>query len=78
MSDKIHQSSNTEYQIRIDGTPMRYYSTISPEFIADWLEVCAANPRCYVDIVSVRTEIIVNQGLYSLMGRHFNLEPFVG
>ena len=75
MSEKIHQTSTWEYQLRIDGGFVESFQSISEEAFTQWLEVCKDNPDCYVDIVRVNTEIIISQGKYLAMKQHFdNLE----
>lgn len=66
-----HQSNETEYQVRIDGSPVWYSSTFGQEEIDQWLKTCSEFPNCYVDIVLIRKEILVNQGNYSRMQKHF-------
>lgn len=70
--DKEHQSSETSYQIRINGTPFSHHSVIGHNEINDFLELCEIRPNDYVDIVSIRTEIIMSQCNYNLMKKHFN------
>lgn len=74
MTDKPHQSSTNEYQIRIDGKPVKFLTMISKNDIDEWLKLCKEHPGSYVDIASIRTEIVVNQFTYHLMKRHFNLD----
>lgn len=69
--DKAHQSDRSEYQIRIDGKPVRYYSILSPSMIDEFQEFCHLNKDCYVDICRVSHTIIVNQGCYHAFKRHF-------
>lgn len=71
MTDKIHQQSGTEYQVRINGSPVIYYNILSNDLFDHYAKVCADNPNDYVDIVAVRTEILMNQHTYSQMQRHF-------
>ena len=70
-TDKIHQQSGTVYQVRVNGAAVAHWSTIDNFFLAEFASVCAKNPDEYVDIVSVRTEILMNQNTYSQMQRHF-------
>ena len=68
---KVHQSNKSEYQIRMDGKPLLYPVAIGPSEIGEWLDLCQENPDCYVDIVSVQTEIVMSQQIYRQMKRHF-------
>jgi len=36
-----------------------------------WLKACQENPGCYVDIVSIRTEVIMGQFNYDCLKKHF-------
>ena len=76
MSDirKPHQSNRSEYQIRVDGKPVRYYSLLCEETIISYLQICKENQDCYVDICRVSHEIIMNQGCYHVMKRHYEKE----
>ena len=67
MTDRVHQQSRTEYQIRINGRAVRWFSLFTNEVMEHYAEVCADNQGEYVDIVSVRTEILLNQGSYSFI-----------
>ena len=71
MSDKNHQSHTCEYQIRIDGNPKHYASSIGQNEIDLWLNLCAKNPDCYIDIARVNTHIVMCQADYHQMKRHF-------
>jgi len=71
MTEKLHQGSDTRYQIRIDGKPTKEYSTIGNTEIEEWLSLCDNNPDCYVDIVQLRTEILMSQFNYNIMKKHF-------
>lgn len=71
MTDKVHQSSKNEYQIRVNGVPYRYYSAMSKEVYDTYLGVCSDLPDDYVDIVLIRTEILMSQYDYHQMKRHF-------
>lgn len=66
-----HQSSKTEYQIRIDGEPKYYPMYIDRQCLDAFAKLCADNPGKYVDIVSIRTEILFNQGTYHQIKKHF-------
>lgn len=72
MKDKIHQQSGTEYQIRINGAPVAWYPYFDKYTLAEYAKVCNDNAGEYVDIVSVRTEILLNQGSYHQMKLHFS------
>jgi hypothetical protein len=78
MSTKIHQSSETHYQTRVDGKPVGYHSSIGKDEINEWLKLCAENEGCYVDIVQIRTEILMNQYNYHLMKKHFSNQEQAG
>ncbi len=69
--ERQHQQSETEYQIRINGRAVRYYPFFTNNVLEDYAQVCADNHGEYVDIVSVRKEILLNQGSYHQMKRHF-------
>ncbi len=71
MSDKIHQSSHSEYRIRIDGNPVYFNGCISNHTFNKFSELCRDHPDCYVDIVRVSTDIIFNQGSYHEFKRSF-------
>lgn len=71
MSEKTHQSSSSEYQIRVDGKPISYHYMLCNEALGEWVEVCKANPDCYVDIVRVDTQILISQFEYHQMKKHF-------
>jgi len=71
MAEKHHQSSGSEYQIRIDGKPVAYPMIICPAVMNEWLDLCHENPDCYVDIVSVHTEIVMSQHTYTQVKKHF-------
>ena len=66
-----HQTSNTEYRIRINGGAVRYYHDMHKTMLDEFAVIARDNPEDYVDIVSVRTEILLNQGSYYQMKRHF-------
>jgi len=72
MGEKVHQSNRSEYQIRIDGNAVRYYTILSHSVIDEYLDICNDNSDCYVDICRVNHEIIMNQGCYHAMKRHFD------
>ncbi|WP_415913065.1 hypothetical protein [Neptuniibacter sp. QD37_11] len=72
MTDKVHQSSHTQYQVRVDGKPVFHTHSIDEEAMDKWLEASEANPGCYVDLVSVRTEIIMNLYNYDRVRKHFS------
>ena len=69
---KPHQSNTTDYQIRVDGVARYYPHNINSESLQTWRDLCNENPTCYVDIVRINTEIIVCQGDYYAMERHFD------
>lgn len=69
--EKQHQSSHTEYQIRVDGKPVYWPSGLYTGALEKYAELCEQHPDCYVDIVSVRTEILLNQGCYQQLKKHF-------
>lgn len=71
MSEKVHQSSSFEYQIRVDGVPVYWSHILCDEVFSEYSERCKINDGCYVDIVIVNTEILVNQFTYNEMKRHF-------
>lgn len=71
MSEKTHQQSNTEYQVRINGMPILWYSNIHKDLLLTYAQVCADHPNDYVDVVAVRTEILMNQHTYMQMKKHF-------
>jgi len=67
----VHQSNKSEYQIRIDGKPVYFPHSVDSYALDKYAELCASNPDCYVDIVSVSTEIILSQFEYHQLKRHF-------
>lgn len=71
MSGKIHQVSTTEYQIRVDGKPVHFPSQVDKVALDQYLALCAENPDCYVDVVSVRTQVLFSQHTYHQMEKHF-------
>ena len=71
MTDKIHQSSHFEYQIRIDGKAEYYPYSMHKECLEEFVKICKEHPNCYVDIVRINTEIIMSQYDYEQMKRHF-------
>ena len=71
IQERQHQQSETEYQIRINGSAVRYFPFFNNEVLEHYAQVCADNQGDYVDIVSVRKEILLNQGSYHQMKRHF-------
>jgi len=66
-----HQRSETEYRIRINGGAVRYYTEMHKTMLDEFAKICAENPDDYVDIVSIRTEILMSQYSYHQMKRHF-------
>ncbi len=71
MADKVHQRSGTEYQIRINGNPVFFDTILNRYFFDEYDRLCKENEGEYVDIVCVRTEILMNQGNYHQMKKHF-------
>ena len=71
MSENAHQQSGTEYQARINGSPILWDNSVSRDLLCNYAKVCADNPNDYVDIVAVRTEILMNQHTYMQMKKHF-------
>jgi len=71
MSEKIHQASNSKYQIRIDGVPKYYPSAMDRNALDTYFDLCKKNPNCYVDIVRINTEIVMCQYDYHQMKNHF-------
>lgn len=71
---KIHQTSSFEYQIRIDGEPVRHSTILTKDELDIYLDLCKTNAHKYVDIVVVRTEILINQFNYSQMKKHFETQ----
>jgi hypothetical protein len=67
----VHQSSNYEYQVRVNGKPIGFWGTTTTEIFEMYANACKANPNEYVDIVHVRTEILMNQGTYHQLKKHF-------
>jgi hypothetical protein len=74
MTIKQHYASENEFRIRVNGTAVRYYSVMSSQIINDFVEICAENHSEYVDVVSIRTEILISQHTYGLMEKHFNAQ----
>lgn len=74
MDEKTHQSSHSEYQIRIDGVPKYYPHSMGSGALNKWAELCEENPDCYIDIVRIDTQIIMSQYDYHQMKVHFNRE----
>jgi len=71
MSDKIHQTHTSEYQIRIDGAPVYWPNQLDKEALDRYAAICEDNEGCYVDIVRVNTQILLSQFEYHQMKRHF-------
>lgn len=65
------QQSGTEYQVRINGKPLCDSPSLDNEMLDCFANACAEKPEDYVDIVSVRTEILMSQFNYRQMQRHF-------
>lgn len=76
MTDKLeHQTSHTQYRIRINGVGVRFYNDMHKNMMTEFAAIARDNPNDYVDIVSVRTEILVNQYSYNQLKRHFIDHP---
>ena len=69
-----HQHTKTDYYIRINGEPVRFPMSVDREALDEWAKLCEENPGCYVDIVSVHTEILVNQANYHQLKKHFGVK----
>ena len=70
MSDKIHQTHTSEYQIRIDGKPVYYPNMLDKTALEKHAELCKENDGCYVDIVRVNTQILMPSLDIMQMKRH--------
>lgn len=73
-----HQTSRTQYQIRINGVGVRFYNDMHKNMMTEFAAIARDNPDDYVDIVSVRTEILVNQYSYHQLKRHFDAAAEMG
>jgi len=71
MSEKVHQTHKSEYQIRIDGKPVYWPNMFDKSALEKYAELCKENDGCYVDIVRVNTQILMSQFEYHQMKRHF-------
>lgn len=67
-------SSNSQYQIRINGRPVLWADMMHDVFIEQFAKHCHENPASYVDIVHVNTEIIMSQQIYGIMEKHFKVD----
>jgi hypothetical protein len=65
------QQSGTEYQVRINGKQLCDSPSLDNEMLDSFANACAEKPEDYVDIVSVRTEILMSQYNYRQMQLHF-------
>jgi hypothetical protein len=72
MSEKIHQSSHSQYQIRIDGVPKYYPHAMDSGALKTFSDLCQENPKCYVDIIRINFEIVMCQFDYHQMKNHFS------
>jgi len=72
MGEKIHQTSHSQYQIRVDGVPHKYLHSIDSYELEKFAELCKEHADRYVDIVRVDTQIIMSQYDYAQMRIHFN------
>lgn len=52
-----------EYQLRVDGKPVRYYTELCQDLLSDWREEAAKYPNAekQVEIVRVREDVVFNQ-----------------
>lgn len=66
-----HQQSSTGYQIRINWEPVRWSVSLDSDVIDEYSKLCSENIGEYVDIVAIRTEILMNQHTYNQMKKHF-------
>lgn len=64
-------NSKTQYQIRINGSFACELDCFDKYSIEKFAEICRDNPNDFVDVVFVRTEILMNQFSYHQMQRHF-------
>lgn len=69
---KQRQNNTTEYCLRINGKPIKYFDLIGADEIAEWLECADNNPESYVDLSLVRTEILFSPHRYYAMKKHFD------
>jgi hypothetical protein len=67
----MRENNKTEYQLRINGEPVKYFDSIGADEISEWLDHVESNPESYVDISLVRTEILFSPHRYFAMQRHF-------
>ena len=56
-------SEKPEYQLRVDGKPVRYYVELYQDLLADWMHECAKYPNAekQVEIVRIHTDVIYSQ-----------------
>ena len=71
----MRQNNTIEYQLRINGKPIKYFDSIGANQIAEWLKVAKEHAdldtKSYVDLSLVRTEILFSPHRYYAMKKHF-------
>lgn len=65
-------NSKTNYLIRINGAPISEFQSFDRYAIEEFARVCEERQGDFVDVVSVRTEILMNQYSYHEMKKHFS------
>ena len=68
----MRQNNSTEYQLRINGKPIKYFDSLTAEEIGMWLKCVDENPEQFVDIALVRTEILFSPHRYYAIKKHFD------
>lgn len=63
--------NETEYQLRINGAPVKWYSMFGQEPIRDFIATQSDNPKDRVDLVIVTKTSIVSSYAYGQFERHF-------
>lgn len=67
----MRQENNLEYQIRINGKAVSYFTDLGADETGQWLKVVDDNPEDFVDLCVVRTEILFSPHRYFAMQRNF-------
>jgi len=70
----MRQSNQSEYQIRINGSPVVFETMMSLSLMDEWEKISAENPNDFVDIVLVSTNILMANNIYGIMEKHFKVD----
>lgn len=70
----MRPESNKEYTVRVDGKPIGFYSSMCTDAITQWVNACKENPKSYVDIARISTDILVSQYDFGLLNKFFSCE----